>query len=229
MKRRCVDLLRYTIRRLLLLIPIILIVSCIIYVLIDLAPGSIVDNKITDEMTQEEIDEMYRKYDMDKSVFYRYGKYMLRFIRGDMGVSDFTGVSVFKEYTRAFPKTLILTLCSFFVGFIVAVPLGIFAARHSGTLYDNGATLLAIFGLSVPNFWLGIQLILLFSVRMHILPAGGTTAGLPGLVLPAICGGFSMMGTCTRTVRSSMLDVLRADYLRTARAKGVPERIVCGR
>ena len=219
-------MLRYTIRRILLLIPIILIVSFIVYLLMDLAPGSIVDNMITENMSQEDIAKLYEQYDMDKSVFYRYGKYMLHFVQGDMGVSDYTGVSVYKTYMRAFPRTLILALSGFFIGFIVAVPLGIFAARHSGTIWDSTATLFSMLGLSVPNFWLGIQLILLFSVKWGLLPAGGTSAGIAGLILPAISGGFSMMGTCSRTVRSSMLDVLRADYLRTARAKGVPEKNV---
>jgi peptide/nickel transport system permease protein len=219
-------LLHYILNRILLLIPIILAVSFIVYALMDLAPGSVIDQMITDEMTQEDIKELEHLYDLDKPMIYRYGKYMLHLVQGDLGVADFTKISVWDTYITRLPNTLILALAAFIFGSLFAIPLGIFAARHSGTLLDNGTTLFTMLGISIPNFWLGLQLLLVFALYLGWLPAGGNESGFRSLILPAVCSGIGLMANGTRQTRSSMLDVLKADYLRTARAKGVPERII---
>ena len=217
---------RYVLLRLLLLIPVIICVSLIVFVLMDMAPGTIVDTIHADDMTDEDRAELIKKYDLDKPVIYRYGKYMFRLIQGDLGLSDTTGLPIWSEFISRLPKTLLLSFSALIIGAAVSIPLGIVAARKAGTLIDNGATLLTLIGLSMPLFWLGILLMLFFSFRLGWLPATGDTAGIKSLILPAICSSVSLMAQTARQTRSNMLEVLNADYLRTARAKGVPEKVV---
>ena len=217
---------RYVLLRILLLIPVIICVSLIVFVLMDMAPGTVVDAIHTDEMTVEDRAALIAKYDLDKPVIYRYGKYMLKLIQGDLGVSDTTGLPIWSEFIARLPKTLLLSFSALIIGAAVSIPLGIVAARKAGSLIDNGATLLSLIGLSMPLFWLGILLMLFFSYRLGWLPATGDTAGFKSLILPAICSSVSLMAQTARQTRSNMLEVLNADYLRTARAKGVPEEVV---
>jgi len=218
-------MLRYIVKRLLWLIPILICVSLIIFILMDAAPGSIIDTMINEEMTQEDIEALRRQYDLDKSVFYRYGKYMLGLLRGDLGTSQISGLPVFDLYISRFPKTLELSLLSLILGTAIAIPLGIFAAKHAGTIWDNLTTAFTLIGLSMPAFWLGLLLLIWFANDIKIFPAGydGTWKSY---VLPVIANGFAMSASITRQTRSAILEVARQDYLRTARAKGVPERRV---
>ena len=219
-------MLRYVITRILWLIPIIIVVSFIVYTLMDLAPGTIVDSMITDTMTQEDVDALMRAYDLDKPMIYRYGKYMLNLVQGNLGVSDHTRISVWDTYISRLPNTLLLAFASLVFGAVISIPLGIFAARRAGSLVDNSVTLLTLLGMSMPAFWLGLLLLMLFSLHLGWLPGGGNREGFRSLILPAVCSGFILMASSARQTRSSMLEVLNADYLRTARAKGVPEEAV---
>lgn len=219
-------MLRYAIRRILLLIPILLAVSLIVYVLMDLAPGNVVDGMISEGMTQEDVDALYKKYDLDKPVLYRYGKYMLHLFQGDLGKSDYTGLDVFNLYISRLPNTLLLAVSSLIFGSIIGIPMGIIAARKAGTIIDNVVTLITLIGISLPSFWLALLFIIQFSLRWPILPAGGMEDGFKSIVLPTVCSGFVLMASLTRQTRASMLEQLNADYLRTARAKGVPEEVV---
>ena len=216
---------RYIIRRVLYLIPVIICVSFLIFALMDLTPGTIVDSMITDATTPQQVAEIKAKYDLDKPMVYRYGKYMVRLVQGDLGVSDLTNMSVFKTYISRLPATLELSLASLVIGCSIAIPLGIRAARRAGTLGDNATTVFTLVGMSMPAFWLGLLLLLLFSMKLRWLPAGGNH-GVVSFILPAVCSGLGMMAGTARQTRSSMLEVLHADYLRTARAKGVPEKQV---
>lgn len=218
-------MLKYVIKRLLWLIPIILCVSFIIYGLLDLAPGSVVDSMISENMTQEDIDNLRAEYDLDKPMVYRYAKYMLNLVRGDLGVSDVTKISVWDTYISRLPATLLLSLAALVIGVALSIPLGIFAAKRAGTIWDTATTGFTLIGLSMPSFWLGLLLLIAFSYKLKIFPAGGS-GGIMSFILPAICSGLMMTATATRQTRSAMLENIRADYLRTARAKGVPERDV---
>jgi len=218
-------MIKYAVKRILWLIPTIIIISFIIFALLELAPGNVVDAMIGGDMTQEEIDQLYAQYDLNRSVFYRYGKYMLGLLHGDLGVSQFTKISVTQEFFRRFPNTIILSMSGLVIGNIIAVPLGIFAAKRAGKIWDTLTTTFSLIGMSMPNFWLGLLLIIWFSYKIRLFPAGGAD-GVSSFVLPAIATSFMMMATTARQVRSSMLDNIRADYLRTARAKGVSERAV---
>lgn len=218
-------MIRYIIKRLLFLIPIILCVSFIIFALMDLTPGTVADSMIPSDATPEMIQAIYAQFDLDKPMIYRYGKYMLNFIKGDLGKSDISGESIMQMYLIRLPNTLLLAVSSILIAAILAIPMGIRAARHAGTLTDNMTTLVTLIGMSMPAFWLGLILLFIFSYKLRILPASGNS-GFLSYILPAICNGLSMMASTTRQTRSAMLEVLNADFLRTARAKGVPEKRV---
>ena len=222
-------MVRYIINRVLLLIPVIIVVSFIVFMLVEFAPGTIVDTMISGDMTQEDIAVLKMQYDLDKSMFYRYGKYMLNLIQGNLGVSFTSGLSVFALYMMRLPNTLILTLTGLVIGTAISIPMGILAARKAGTVTDAATTAFALVGMSMPVFWLGLLMMVLFSLRLEWLPAGGYDAGLRSLVMPGICSALVLMATNTRQTRASMLEVLEADFLRTARAKGAPESIVIGK
>jgi len=194
----------------------------------DLAPGTVIDQMVSDEMTQEDIALLKARYDLDKPMLYRYGKYMINLFQGDLGTSQITGLSVWDQYMSRWPATLSLSLLSLAVAIIIAIPLGILAAKFAGTIIDNLTTAFTLVGLSMPSFWLGLLLLIWFSMRLKIFPAGydGTWRCY---VLPVLATGLSMSSSITRQTRSAILEVSRQDYLRTARAKGVPERQVTTR
>lgn len=220
-------MIRFVLKRFALLIPVIIGVSLLVYILLDMAPGTIVDSIISDSsLTAEEIEELKAEYDLDKSVFYRYGKYMKQLLHGDLGKSDVTGFDVWQTYISKLPNTLLLAFSALIIGASMAIPMGIRAARHAGTLTDNATTVFTLIGISMPAFWLGLLLLQVFSMKLGWFPAGGNRNGILSLVLPAITSGFIHMASLARQTRSSMLEVLHADYLDTARAKGVPEEVV---
>jgi peptide/nickel transport system permease protein len=218
-------MIRYVAKRILWLIPIVIFVSFIVFALMDAAPGTMVDAMLSGSTTEEERAELYAEYDLDKPMIYRYGKYILNLLRGDLGKSDLSDANVWQSYMSKLPNTLLLSLGAFVIGSVISIPLGIIAARHAGKIADNLATTFTLIGISMPSFWLGLLLLLLFSFRLGIFPAGGKT-GFLSFVLPAICSGLMFMAMSTRQTRSSMLEVLNSDFLRTARAKGVPEKVV---
>lgn len=218
-------MIRYILKRLAMLIPVILGVSLLIFVAMDLAPGNDLDMLYGDTLTVEQMAELYHEYGYDRSVFYRYGKYMLDFLRGDLGYSSHMRAPVMQVYLQRLPATAFLAIASIIVAHLISIPLGIFSAKRAGSLADNGSMVLALLGLSIPNFWLGLMLIIAFSLNLKMFPSGGVN-GLKSVVLPAITIGTGYTAILTRTTRSSMIDVIRQDYLRTARSKGVPEKKV---
>lgn len=218
-------MLRYTVVRILLLIPILLCVTFIVYALMDLAPGTVVDSMISEEMSDQEIADLYAAYNLDKPMIVRYGIYMWNLLHGDLGSSQVTGLTVASQFFSRFPNTLSLSLYSIIVATIISIPLGIFNAKHAGTIWDNLTTAVTTIGMSMPSFWLGLMLLIWFSGKVRIFPAAfdGTWKSY---VLPVIANGVAMSCTTTRQTRSAILEVSRMDFLRTARAKGVPERQV---
>ena len=216
---------RYVVKRILMLIPVIIGVSFIIYFVMDLAPGNVLDMMYPDA-SETEMEYLIHEHGYDRSVFYRYVLYMKDLVRGDLGISIATGKPVMETYLERLPSTIILTIGSITLCHVLSIPLGIFSAVKRGSLWDNGCMVLSIVGLSMPNFWLGLLLIIGFSLHLGWFPSGGFRDGLLSLVLPAITVGTGMMARLTRTTRSSMVDVISSDYLRTARAKGVTEKTI---
>ncbi len=217
---------RYFLKRLLQIIPVVIGVSFLIFFIMDLAPGSIVEILTAGDATPEQIAAIRHEYGYDRSVFYRYGVYISNLLRGDLGVSYISNSSVWDAYLERLPVTLILSLGAFIVATLIAAVMGITSAIHHGSLIDNVCMAIAMIGLAMPVFWLGLLLIMLFSNRLGWFPSTGTDAGLRSFILPSITLGFFYAAVLTRTTRSSMLDVSRQDYLDTARSKGVPEGTV---
>ena len=208
-----------------MLIPVTILTSFIVFFIINLAPGDVVAQLTGGDATPEEVAEIRADLGLDQPIIVRYLKYLSGMVRGDLGKSYLNGRSVFDAYMEKLPATLKLALASIFVSIIISIPLGISSAVHHGSIRDNVGMVAALLGLSMPNFWLGLLLIIAFSLNLGWLPSGGAE-GFKSIILPAITVGTGLTAMLTRTTRSSMLDVIRQDYLRMARAKGVLEKVV---
>lgn len=219
-------MLRYVLKRLILMIPVLLGVSFIVFCISGYNTDPIVYRLAGQDATLEEIEILRVELGLNQPVLIRYVKYMGGLLRGDLGTSYQSGNDVFKTWVNTMPVTLKLSFWSVFVSVIISIPLGIISALKRGTLTDNVSMVAALIGLATPNFWLGLMLIILFSVKLGWFPTGGARDGILSYVLPAITVGTGMTASLTRQTRASMLEVIRSDYLRTARAKGVSERRV---
>ena len=216
---------KYVLKRLFQMLFVLIGVSFMIYFIMDLAPGDLATTILGDEALEEDIDALREELGLNQPIVVRYVRYMWNLLHGNMGYSYKYKETVWKLYSDRLPLTLLLSLTSTIVGTLLSLPLGIYAALKRGTIQDNFLSALAIVGLATPNFWVGLMLILLFSLKLGWFNSGNY-ASLKDIVLPAITSGTAHMALVTRTTRSSMLDVLRQDYLMLARAKGVPERKV---
>ena len=207
-------------------IPILLAVSLIVFILMDLTPGDRLSGMSLEGMTMEEVQALRDSLGLDDPLLIRYGRYMLKLFQGDLGKSELNGFDIWSTYMERLPNTLALAGLSIVIAVSISIPLGIFAARHSGRIADNVTTAATMLFMATPTFWVGILFILLFSSYLGWFPSGGFRNGIVSLILPAIATSSNLLASSKRQTRSSMLEVLNADYLRTARAKGVPERIV---
>ena len=216
---------RYIMKRILMMIPVLIAVSFVVYFLMDLAPGDIISSMAPQDATEAEIEIMREELGLNGSLIERYFRYLGNLLRGDMGMSLSLKRSVADVFFERFPATLELALAATVVALAISIPLGIAAATHHRSFLDGFSMVTAMLGLSMPGFWLGLLLILFFSHQLGWLPSGGS-GGIVHLILPALALGAGQAGSLTRITRSSMLDVIRQDYLRTARAKGVSEKMV---
>ena len=233
----------YLTRRVLQMIPIILGISVVIFALLAAAPGDQVDLLISGvpNITPDEVVRLKHAYGLDEPVHLRYVKWLERAVAGDFGWSRTYREPVTHLILDRLSNTVSLAAGALLIALAVAVPVGIYSALHQYSPLDYGATLFTFFGISVPVFWFGIMLIYLFGVTWHLLPPGGINSpgvapGLPMLVdrlrylpLPTLALGLVFMASFTRYTRSSMLEVVRQDFVRTARAKGLPGRVVIRR
>ncbi len=216
---------KYVLKRLLLLIPIMIAVSFIVYFFIDLAPGDIVDVIAGQQVSVEEKELMREEMGLNDPLIIRYFRYMGGLLRGDLGISYVTNRDVFRVYISRLPATLQLAIASTLISLIIGIPLGINASVHQNSWIDSSSTILGLIGISIPIFWLGLMMILLFALKLGWFPSIGNDEPL-SIILPAITVGSGQAALILRTTRSSMLEVIRQDYLRTARAKGVAEKLV---
>ena len=218
-------MIRYIIKRIIQMIPVILITSLLIFWAMGLTGGDPARTLAGDKATEEQIQELREEMGLNDPFLVRYANYVKGMVTGDLGESYVTKKDVFQTFMERLPNTLMLGGAAVLVAVIVSIPLGIYTAVHQNTWKDNAGMVFALFGVSMPNFWLGLMLIILFSLKLGLFPSGGKS-GLDSLVLPALTVGFGLAALITRTTRSSMLDVIRQDYMTTARAKGVPEKKV---
>lgn len=218
-------MLKYILKRLLALVPVILGVTFIVYFIMDFAPGDPARMMLGEMAQEEDVMALREEMGLNDPLVVRYVRYIWGLVRGDMGVSYKNSNPVSAELFDRLPASFKLAGASMLFCIIAAIPLGVMAALKQNTLADAFSMVVALLGVSMPSFWLGLLLIIAFSIKLGWLPTGGADTAA-SIVLPAITLGFSSMATIARTTRSSMLEVIRQDYVRTARAKGVPRRVV---
>ena len=217
---------KYILKRLLSMIPIMLGVTFIIFLLLYITPGDPARIILGDQATEESLADFRREQGLDKPFLYRYGLFVYRAVtRGDIGRSYITNRPIAKEIADVFPSTLKLTFGAVGLAMLVGIPFGIVCAIRQYSIFDNVTIVLAMLGISAPNFYLGILLILFFSVHLGWFPSSGFDS-LRAMVLPCVTLAANTMAIITRMTRSSMLEVVRADYIRTARAKGQRESVI---
>lgn len=219
-------MLKYITKRLLAMIPVVIGITLLVFFIMQLAPGDPVRQILGDSATEEAIQAKREELGLNDPLLVQYGRYMAGLVQGDMGTSYVNNRPVSDEVFSRLPATLKLALVSAAVSIILAIPLGILAAVKQNTLFDHASMAVSLVGISMPAFWLALMLILLFSVRLGWFPVQGAKDGWRSYVLPSIAIGFMNMAAIARTTRSSMLDTIRQDYIRTARSKGISEQEV---
>lgn len=225
----------YALRRLLMTIPILLGVTIICFALVKLAPGDPVQNLVRPETPPEDIAKLRAYYGLDQPVVIQYFVWLWRVVCGDLGTSIANNAPVASEVLRAFQNTIVIALISVVLAFFASMGLGIIAATRQGGLVDRFVTAIAVFGISVPTFWLAVVLVIVFAVNINWLPATGMGSGgshdfnyfdwedFKFAVMPIIALALPPLGIMTRTTRSALSEILNQDFILTLRAKGLSE------
>ena len=212
-------MIRYILKRLVLMIPTILLTSLLIFWAMSLTGGDPVQTILPENASIEQQEALRESMGLNDPFFIQYFRYVGGIVTGDMGTSYVTGLDVFDTFMHRLPMTLALGGTALIVAVIISIPVGIWTALNQNTWKDTLGMVIALFGVSMPNFWLGLMLVLVFSLGLGWLPSGGSD-GIRYLILPALTVGLGLAALITRTTRSSMLDVIRQDYMTTAKAKG---------
>lgn len=218
-------MVQFALRRLVLMVPVILGITLIVFLIVGVL-GDPVTLLLPADARQSEIDALRRSLGLDRPLPERFIRFLGDVVRGDFGDSiRYSGQPALPIVLERIPATLELTIAALLVSIAISLPLGILAAIRRGTWVDNLATSFAVLGQSTPNFWIGLLLILVFSVQLRWLPVSGRGT-LAHLVLPAITLGTGLAAVLMRLLRSSLLEVMNLDYVRTARAKGLAPHLV---
>src|SRR5688572_22509650 len=213
---------RYLLRRLLLTVPVLLGVATLVFALIHLVPGDPAQAMLGESASPEDVARLRTNLGLDKPLLAQYGAFLSGVGRGDLGKSFRSGQPVAQEIGRRLGDTAILALCAMAVAIIIAIPLGILAAVFRGRFIDHAAMTLALAGISIPSFWLGPLLAILFAVQLGWLPVSGS--GTPvHVILPAITLGTALSAILARMTRSSVIEELRELYVMAARARGLSQ------
>jgi peptide/nickel transport system permease protein len=226
-------LLQFIFKRLLTAIPTLLIVTVMIFGIQRLLPGDPALALAGEERDPQVLEYIRERYRLNDPIPVQYGAWLLQVVQGDLGESIRTRQPVTELIFEKLPITIQLGVMSLIIAIAIAIPAGVIAAVRRGSLADHASTLFALTGLSVPNFWLGIMMILLVSVQLRWLPASGYVSptedlveNLRRMIMPALVLGTGLAAVLMRQTRSSMLEVLKQDYVRTAAAKGLRQRTV---
>jgi len=224
---------KYTLRRLAQMVPVLFIVSVVVFAIIHLIPGNPAEIMAGPNATDEQLAALRHQYGLDQPLWLQYFIWLGNILSGDLGHSFINDFPVGRLIALRVPATVELAIASAIVGALIALPLGIISALRPGSLIDFISTLFSALSFAVPAFWLAILLMLLFSLQLKWLPPSGRPdfgeqplEHLKSLLMPALTLGVAMAAKLTRYLRSSMLDVLDQDYTRTARSKGLGERLV---
>lgn len=223
-------MVEFFVRRLLQFIPTILIVTLIVFVLLSVLPGDAAFLRATGvrrgEANEEAIQQLREKWGLNDPIHIRYFDFLNDLIHGDLGHSFRTGQNMTDVLLERLPVTVKLVIFSLLIAITGGLTLGFLAAVYQGSIFDLTSMLVAIAGISIPEFWSGLMLIFLVGVTWNLLPAGGYGGSLIYLVLPSVALGFRYMALIARITRSSMLEIINKDFVRTARSKGIRENIV---
>ena len=230
---------RYIIQRFLQLIPVLILVSLIVFLIVHMIPGDPilvmlgVDPEVGATYTEEQYRALQKQLGFDQPIYIQYFRWVGRVLNGDLGLSLQSRRPVWDILLERYPATIYLALSAFITVILISLPAGIIAAVRQNTMVDYSAMGYAMWGMAIPNFWLALMLILLFSLKLGIVPSIGYESPfefpfkfLLHVSLPAIVLGTSMSASVTRYMRAEMLEQLSQDYVRTARAKGLPPRMV---
>jgi peptide/nickel transport system permease protein len=223
----------YLLRRILALIPVMVVVVTIVFLLIHLIPGDPVAVMLGPEATPAQIDQTRKAFGLDQPIHEQLFRFYARLLRGDLGRSYFLDRPVTQALWERVEPTLMLTGSALLVAILIGVPSGIVAGAYPGSWWDRILMLGALLGVCIPGFWLSLNFIYLFAVQLGWLPAAGYASvfddpvrALRYMVLPAVSLGFNQSALIARIARSCMVEVLAQDYIRTARAKGLTQRVV---
>ncbi len=224
---------KYVLKRLLMLIPVIIGVTFIVFFILNLSPGDPAAIILGDQASAEALAMKRKELGLDDPLLVRYGHYMINMLHGDLGTSYKNNLSVWSQVMERFPNTAVLAVAGILVAILIGIPTGIISAKKQYSLMDNTAMLLSLIGVAMPNFWFGLLMVIMFALTLGWLPSQGMGEGfmplIKSLVLPAVTLGTGAAAMITRMTRSSMLEVIRQDYIDTARAKGVSDKKITTR
>ena len=213
---------KYVVKRILSMIPLLFVISIIIFMFIHLIPGDAARQVAGATATAGEVEAVRKQLGLDQPLVPQYIQWVTGILQGDLGVSYTNNTTVAELFAPRLPITIYLTICSITWSVLFGIIIGVVAAINRGRALDLIGMLIAIAGISLPNFWLGLQLMQIFSVNLGIFPTGGLE-DWRGYILPSVAMGAGLMAILARVTRSSMIENLGKDYIRTARAKGLPE------
>ncbi len=221
---------KYILRRLVMMIPVLLGVTFIVFFIMSLTPGDPAAIILGDQASAEALAMKRAELGLNDPLLVRYATYMGNLLQGDLGTSYKNQISVAQQVWDKFPNTALLAIAGILVALVIGIPIGILSAKKQYTFMDTSSMIFSLIGVSMPNFWLGLLLSLLFALKLGWLPSQGMGSGfiplMRSLVLPALTLGTGAAATVVRMTRSSMLEVIRQDYISTARAKGITEKQV---
>jgi ABC-type dipeptide/oligopeptide/nickel transport system permease component len=213
-------------KRLIFVAPVVWAVVTLVFLLIHIVPGDPVRNALGDNATEQQVNELKQKLGLDQPLSRQYINYWRGVLQGDLGVSLINPSDhVLEKILKRYPATIKLALAGLAFAIFIAIPLGVTAGKNQGKAMDNLASVVALLGISAPGFVLGPLMIYLFAIKLNLLPVSGNF-GPEYLILPAVTMGAPLAAFLTRMVRSSVIEELGEDYVRTARAKGLNERQV---
>jgi peptide/nickel transport system permease protein len=220
----------------LLIVPTVIVAAMVIFVLIRLLPGDLAVLMAGESATPADVERIREDLGLNDSFVVQFGNWAADFVRGDFGTSAWTGQPIQNEISNALPVSLQLAIGSVIISIAVSLVLGVIAAVKQDSIFDYGARVVALFGLTLPTFWMGVLALLVVSKYFHWVPPTGyvpiyedPVTNVQQFIFPWLIQAFVLMGLTTRMIRSSVLEVLRQDYVRTARAKGLRERTVLSR
>lgn len=221
------DLISYVVRKVLLATPVILLATLIVFLMLYMAPGDPIISLAPPHASVEELDALRDKYGLNDPPWVQYGSFLDRLVHGDLGTSigaATRGLEVGDLIVQRLPRTLELMAIGLTISYSLGIPLGIYSALKHNSLGDRGVMVFTLLAYAMPSFWLGILFMLLFAVKLGWLPAEGTVGGFASIILPAMTLGIGNAALTTRMMRSSMLEVIRQDYITQLRSRGLPEK-----